>query len=123
MPKVFVCPSAKLSKKGMTTYLAPLGKNTIFSGKIGVPISDITDGTSNTIMIVDADPQHAVIWTKPDDLEIDLEKPMKGLVGQHDNGFMAARCDGSVRIIPKNIDLKTLRALFTRNGRDIVGEY
>ncbi|MCH7990011.1 MAG: DUF1559 domain-containing protein [Planctomycetes bacterium] len=123
MPDVFACPSAKLSKKGMTTYLAPLGKKTIFSGKIGVPISDITDGTSNTFMIVDADPEHAVVWTKPDDLEIDLEKPLQGLAGQHVNGFWSLFCDGSVRFVPKSIDLKTLRALFTRSGRDVVSKF
>jgi hypothetical protein len=123
MPKIFVCPSAKLRKKGMTTYLAPLGKNTIFSGNTGVPISNISDGTASTIMLVDADSEHAVIWTKPDDLEIDLEKPLKGLADQHENGFWSTLCDGSGRFIPKSIELKTLKALFTRNVGDPVEKF
>ena len=45
----------------------------------GLKIKDITDGTSKTIMTVEVDPGHAVVWTKPDDLEVDLENPGLGL--------------------------------------------
>jgi len=123
MPRVFACPSAKPAKKGMTTYLAPLGEKMIFSGKTGVQIRDVTDGTSNTIMIVDADPKHAVIWTKPDDLKIDLAKPLTGLVGQHAGGFQAVFCDGAFHFISKNIKPETLKLLFMRNDGKVVGKY
>ena len=83
-----------------------------------------TDGTSNTIMIVEADVDHAVIWTKPDDLKIDPKKPLRGLKGTtHDGGFFTALGDGSVRFISNKIDLKTLNTLFTRNDGYAVGKF
>ena len=36
---------------------------------------------SNTIMAVEADEAHAVIWTKPDDLEFDPQKPRTRIDG------------------------------------------
>lgn len=123
MPSVFACPSTNLRAKNMTTYLVPVGKGTVFDGKAGKAFRDITDGTSNTIMIVDADPLHAVIWTKPDDLPFDPKNPLAGLVSQHGNGFQAIFCDGSVRFISQNVDLKILQLLFTCADGKPVGKF
>ena len=51
----------------MTTYLAPIAEGTIFGGPKGVAVKDITDGTSSTILVVEANADHAVIWSKPED--------------------------------------------------------
>ncbi len=120
MPRAFACPStagALLAKKGMTMYLAPVGEKTVFGGKEGAAIRDITDGTSRTIMLVEADPEQAVIWTKPDDLQIDPDNPLRGLSGPHEGGFITSFCDGHTEsIMIENIDPNKLRALFTRDG-------
>jgi hypothetical protein len=123
MPPVFACPSAKTREKGMTTYLAPLGEKTIFSGKAGVALKEITDGTSNTIMLVDVAPDRAVIWTKPDDLEVDFDNPLKGLETHHDGGFQSAFCDGAVRFISPSIGPEKLRLLLMRNDGKPVGAF
>ena len=54
---------------------------------------------SNTIMLVEADPDRAVIWTKPDDWEYDAKQPLAGLGSAHPSGFNAGFADGSVRFL------------------------
>jgi hypothetical protein len=122
MPAVFACPSADLRKDGKTTYLAPLGEKTAFSGRQGNPIRSFTDGTSNTILLVEGDERAAVIWTKPADLEIDVENPTAFLSATHGGGFAACMCDGSVRIIPKDYDKTNLGRLFMRNDGEVIDD-
>ena len=95
----------------------------LFQGEDGPKISSITDGTSNTIMVVEARADQAVVWTKPDDLDIDLDNPLSGLESARVGGFHALLADGSVRFISNQIDLKTLKALFTRAGNETIGGF
>jgi hypothetical protein len=111
MPKAFANPSLKL-EPGQTAYLLPTGKEMVFHADRKTGIANIIDGTSNTIMIVEANADRAVTWTAPDDLEIDLEKPFGGLGTTFKGGFLAAFCDGSVRFISEKVDAKTLSLLF-----------
>lgn len=120
MPKTLASPLAGLMEPGKTTYLVPTAVGTAFGGKEGIKFQEITDGTSNTIMIVEASPERAVVWTRPDDLKVDLEKPLAGLEIPAIKGFLAALCDGSVRVISGKVDPATLRALFTTGGGEVV---
>jgi hypothetical protein len=121
MPAVYRCPGMKWSLQYKTTYLGPVNESAMFTGKSeGVPIKDVEDGTSNTIFIVDADDDHAVIWTKPEDLKYDPKNPRHGLVGHHDDLILTAFVDGSVQALPDTIDNATLLALFTRKGGEVV---
>jgi hypothetical protein len=86
----------------------------------GLPISKITDGTSNTIALVETGDDRAVIWTKPEDITIDPKDPLAGLLGHYGEGFHAAMADGSVRFVKKSVDPKALWALFTRASGDSV---
>lgn len=120
MPAVYRCPASKLREKGRASYVVAVGEGTVFPGREGVPIKEIKDGTSNTILAVEVDDEHAVIWTKPDDLPFDPKNPGKGLGGLFEGGFSAAFCDGSVRFLSKEMDPKVLRALLTRAGGEVV---
>jgi prepilin-type processing-associated H-X9-DG protein len=80
----------------------------------------MTDGTSNTLMVVDADDSRAVTWTKPGDFTYSTDNPTKGLVGHHDDGFQALFGDGSVKYISADITARMLVALFTRSGGEVV---
>jgi hypothetical protein len=104
----------------MTNYLTVRGKDTAFPGKEGTRPADITDGMSNTIMVVEASDAKAVPWTKPDDFQYDEKQPMAGLLGLWPGGFQAALCDGSVRFISATIDAEVLRRMFKRNDGQMI---
>jgi hypothetical protein len=120
MPEVFANPNLKLPK-GKTSYLAMVGKDCVFDGTDkGIPIQGITDGTSKTVAIVEADADKAVEWTKPDDLKYDANNPSAGLGHVHPGGWLAAFCDGHVQFISDTTDQNVLKALFTKAGGEAV---
>jgi len=120
MPQIFKSPSSKAAV-GMTNYLTVRGKGTAFPGAEKISPADIiTDGMSNTIMIVEADDSRAVPWTKPDDFEYDEDNPAAGLGGVWGEGFNAVFCDGSARFIRRWVDPDMLKLLFTRNDGEPV---
>jgi hypothetical protein len=66
-------------------------------------------------MMVEVSDPSAVEWTRPTDYGPRDEQPLQGLIGLRGDGFLAAMCGGSVRLIAAAIDPETLRRLFTRN--------
>lgn len=120
MPQIFKTPAAAPIEPGKTVYLFARGKGTLFEKNRGPVFAEITDGTSNTAMCIEAAADRAVVWTKPDDLAYDPEKPLAGLGGLWRDGFIMALCDGSVRFLRNDIDPKTLRALFTHQGGEVI---
>jgi len=103
---------------GITHFVVPIGKGLMFDGDKGINMRDVTDGLSNTIMAVEAD--QGVIWTKPDDLDVDLDKPFDGLGHLWPVGFMAVFGDDHIQVISDQTSPKTLQALFTRAGGEAV---
>jgi len=118
MPAVFRSPVSKAAG-GLTNYLVPVGNGALYSSMKDQPtLKDITHGTSQTIMMIEVDDAHAVIWTKPEDLPFDPQDPKKGFSAAYEGGYPVGMCDGSARILPKKIDAKDLKALFTRAAGD-----
>jgi prepilin-type processing-associated H-X9-DG protein len=124
MPALYADPDPKLASlagEGETTYQVPVGPETIFHDKVGTTFRDITDGTSKTILIVEVEPLRAVVWTKPEDWDVDLQNPRRGVARSDRSNFAAAFADGHVEIIsPDKIDDATLRAMLTRSGREVI---
>ncbi len=117
MPQIFTDPiDSGKPADGKTHYLAPVGKGLMFDGDKGLTVTDVTDGTSNTIMVVEAD--KSVTWSKPEDLEVDLSKPMNGLGNLRPGGFNAVFVNGHLSLISNSIDAASLKALFTRAGAE-----
>jgi prepilin-type processing-associated H-X9-DG protein len=122
MPVTYRCPSEgdDLASQGKTRYLSPRGKATIFAGTETVKLRDVTDGTSNTIMVVEAGDANAVVWTRPDDWDVDPQRNTAGVFGNHSGGANVGFADGSVRFIREKIKPATLRALMSRNGGEVI---
>jgi len=121
MPSVYRNPSAKPSNSH-ASYLVPAGKGSIFEGKEGTAFASVTDGTANTIMVLEVNEDASVIWTKPDDFVYDASKPMVGLGTAHPGGFQVSLADGSVRFIASAIDPAVfLRLLMMADGQAVGG--
>ncbi|HKD35927.1 MAG TPA: DUF1559 domain-containing protein, partial [Pirellulales bacterium] len=123
MPSVYRMAATKSKEPGHTNYLLPVGNGAGFTADKPTELKDVTDGTSNTIMIVEVNDDHAVPWTKPDDWQFDPQHPSGGLAQFFNGRFNAALFDGSVRLISTRLDPKSLKALLTRGAGDIVGDY
>ncbi len=117
IPAVYVCPSRSNVRAGHHDLPRFVGKGALFEKGEAIGIAGVTDGTSNTLMVVEAD--DAVPWTKPDDLTFDPEAAasLYGAGSPHPGGFNASIADGSVRFFKKTINLNVFRALITRNAR------
>jgi hypothetical protein len=71
----------------------------------------VPDGTSNTIMLVEA--AESVPWTKPADVYYEPGQPLPKLGGHFGSGFIVGLGDGSVRLVPRSVSDNTLRAAIT----------
>ena len=87
----------------------------------GPTFTDLTDGTSNTILAVYAATEKSVPWTKPEDLPFQPENPVAALGQIPDDGFVALFWDSRVERLPKNIEPARLNSFidsteFARKG-------
>jgi len=72
MPAVFGCPSwhdPDNAPTVLTSYVAIRGPGTMFPGSTSTKFDDVTDGPSNTLMIVEV-ANVAIPWTAPLDLDV-----------------------------------------------------
>jgi hypothetical protein len=122
LPDVLRSPAQKVGD-WKTTYLSPTGMaGKAHIGVLGVKFQDITDGTSNTFLVVETNDDSAVAWTKPDDLAVNPRDPLKGLIGHYEQGFLAAFADGSVRFINRGAGQMNILGMFTRDGGEVINQ-
>jgi len=116
---VFRCPSAGDLPPGLTTYEVVVDPGSLFTGKpSGVPVQAVTDGLSNTLLVVEG--AVPVPWSKPGDLSLASGEPMLGMGSKHPGGLNALMGDGSVHFIKTSISPQVLKALVTRNGGETI---
>ena len=120
MPPIYSCPNRAKPEPFTTTYEVLVGKNAMFEKDQDIGVVDVTDGTSNTFLVVES--RNAVPWTKPDDLTFDpgAAASLCGAGSSHPGGFNAAMGDGSVRFIRDTIDVKKFRSMITRNLGEVI---
>jgi hypothetical protein len=124
MPYVFRHPALDL-EPGKTVYLGITGKNSIFipaRAKRGRPLGTIIDGTSNTLMFVEANRDHAVYWTQPEDFNVDeIEDLAAALRGNWPGGgYLVAMADSSCHFL--KVGDARLRKMATTSGREVIGK-
>jgi prepilin-type processing-associated H-X9-DG protein len=133
MPKAFGCPSDPNSKSTTTSYMVISGPGMGFEGAKALKLADFIDGTSSTLLVVEVK-SGAVQWTEPTDLDgsrmtfaIPTGRAVAGggppseISSYHPGGAHGAFVDGSVRLLSANVSPQTLKALATRNGKEIIG--
>ena len=131
MPRVYRCPSEKENGPTLTSYLMVVGPGAISDGPTARKMQDITDGLSNTIMVVEA-ARSNVNWMQPQDFDAAEvgsgvnSRPFGRLPGiwgirsDHPNGAYVLFCDGSVHFLPESVDLGALRGFTTIAGGEAI---
>ena len=131
MPDIYRSPNVP-GRESKTVYLAVVGPRqyadeqwrgyrATFSGEPPrAKLADIIDGTLNTVLIVEADADQAVTWTKPDDWQFDPANPRRGLGGLRPGGFLTLFADGSVHFISNAADEEACRNLLSRTDGNTV---
>jgi hypothetical protein len=104
-----------------TDYEFLTGQGAIFEQGVKHSMSTITDGTANTIALVEARGSSAS-WAAPS--SIDINQIGTALPqGNHPGGNLVLMADGSVKFISQSINPQVLRSLSTRNGGEPVGGF
>lgn len=147
MPSLYACPSRPCEKhsatllaigtlacsdrpspsveNGFTSYAAVFGRDWVFRGDQPVSMKEMTDGTSNTLLIGECT-RTKIPWTKPDDVNIESHPTLgdaDGLSGPHEGGVLFLMADGSVRTLSLTLPQKTVDALYTRDGGELTDEF
>ena len=119
MPDVYKSRMPNVAS-GHTTFLAPVGEDTVFGGPKAMRMQDITDGTSNTAVLVEVKPDRAVPWTSPRDYTFDPEAPAAGLQTGIDGRFLAGWADGSVQQLRSEASAEALVRLFRKSDGKLI---
>ena len=119
-PAVFRCES-EIASPRLASYRVVVDPRSMFTGDpAGVDLKTVTDGSSNTLMVMEA--TTPVPWSKPEDLSLASSVPMLGIGSKHPGGFNAAMADGAVRFVRTRTIARwtELKALVTRNGGEVM---
>jgi hypothetical protein len=121
-PDVYRCPSHSTEKR-FTSYAMLRGPGTVGGeGTAGMPIRQVRDGTSSTLLVVEACGRE-IIWTEPKDVETSDESFGVNLPGDqpgrsrgaiasyHRGGAHVLLADGTVRYISDKTDPHVIRIL------------
>lgn len=130
MPEIFRSVGLEV-QSGYTCLQAPSGKGTIMEGGVACAMRDITDGTSNTVMLVQTEPSQAVPWTKPADYDVDPGEAATGLYFTNDLTLILT-CDGAVHPVQRKAaemyssggtKSSVLSLLFTKSDGMVIREF
>jgi len=143
-PASFQCPSVRTSPRSTTStretmrewptaYVMVSGPGTVSNRETGVRFNAITDGSSHTLLLVEACGLE-IVWTEPRDFD-PAQQPigvnLKGkqntdspgiLSSYHSKGANVLFADGSVRFVSQKIDPTVLKAMTTIAGSESIPE-
>ncbi len=109
-----------MGQEGHTNLLLVTGENMLLGRPDGCDFGDFTDGTSNTIGLVEVNSEAMTPWSKPEDYKVDPTDPRANLGGIRPDGFMVGIMDGSVSLMSNDISPEVLLKMFTPAGGEVV---
>lgn len=130
MPDIYKVNWGDAPPEGHTYYQVFTGPQTMFElrpqfpggvfGYQGIRFTEVSDGNSNTLLIVEG--ARAVPWTKPEDIPYHPASPAPKVGGPFKelgicNVVMA---EGTTAKMKSTVSDKTLHALITRNGGEVI---
>lgn len=130
MPNVYRCPSDAAGGPVSTTtaYAAVTGPGTLFDADISSSITDITDGMTNTIAVVEA-ANAGIPWLEPRDLDMNrmsftINGSPTDISSHHPQGATVVFTDGHTSFLLDTIGAQLLRAIMTKaGGEPINGDF
>ena len=118
----YLCPSATCPPNH-SVYLAVATPDGCFAPGTYRRLSEITDGTSNTLLLIEIDTDRSVPWMQPIDADESLVMSMRpeGKLS-HEGGIHVGLVDGSVRFLSADTSAEDRLALITVSAGDSVSE-
>ena len=124
---VYRCPTQPDSREPTTCYMMVVGPHTISDGPHSRKVTEIRDGLTLTILLVEV-ADSGVGWAEPKDLSFDQldfkingsKRP--GIGSHHSGGANVAFGDGSVRFLQDTTDPQRIRAMLTIDGGEKITE-
>lgn len=132
----FKCPSREIhaadkdnQDRYFTDYSMLTGGESFSGHNKAIRMRDIVDGTSNTLVVVEATGLN-IVWTEPRDVSTDLQRPAINYSGNerfdsagiasswHGPGAHALFADGKIQFLSEKIDPNVLKALTTKDGEE-----
>jgi len=122
--KIYSCPSRdEKQPKTDTSYVIVMGPQTMWPEQKAVRLADVSDGTLNTIVLVEVH-NSGIHWIEPRDLHVVQMAPTinpqrgQGISSSHKRGANVGLADGGVRYLTNGTPAETIRAALTRNGKE-----
>lgn len=108
----------------LSSYAAITGFDCTFDGSATSTLDDFPDGAGNTLAVVEVR-QHAVHWMSPFDVSptewlTDLRRSVTKANSNHHECVNAAFADGTVKIVPHDVEEKLVAAMATKSGGEDV---
>ena len=130
VPPVFACPSDPDTIDGYTSYVAAVGSRRVFPGAQPRKESEITDGASNTIAVIEHSASK-INWLEPRDgppgvlassgaAASSTVTSGSAPASNHPHQSHSLLIDGSVHSLPDHLDRHQLDALMTVDGGELV---
>ncbi|MDR3618582.1 MAG: DUF1559 domain-containing protein [Paludisphaera borealis] len=117
---VYRCPESA-GPENTTTYLATTAPNGCLIPGQPRNLAEITDGTTLTLMVIEAGEEHAVPWMAPVDADESLVMSLGSAAKlPHTGGVNASFVDGHVTFLKASTPAELLRALMTIAGGEEV---
>ena len=123
---VYQCPADSSGSATDTSYVMLVGGEGVSMGTEPVKAVEVTDGVSETILVVEVTGS-GIHWMEPEDLEweeVDFTiNGAKSISSEHEGGAHVMMCDGLVEFLKDDMAADEVRALATRAGGEPVPEF